>query len=170
VFNYGFITAADVALATEPVTLAEAKAWCKIDHNDEDALLLGLITGARQTIEGFTVRALVSKTVSLTIETSISLERFKLPYGNISGLVITDEDEAAVTTDYYTLRNNILRLNAYGDFAITYTAVAFVPQALKQAVLMEIAERYAHRGENVTTEGISEGAKSVAAQYVDVWV
>ena len=46
----------------EPVTLAEAKAWCRIDAADEDALLSALIAAARLQVESLTGRALVTQT------------------------------------------------------------------------------------------------------------
>lgn len=47
----------------EPVTLAEAKAQCRIDLNitDEDALVVGLIPAARQYVENFIHRPLISQ-------------------------------------------------------------------------------------------------------------
>ena len=50
------------APATEPVTLAEVKAHLKIDGTDEDTLLTTLITVARQAVEDYTGRALITQT------------------------------------------------------------------------------------------------------------
>lgn len=48
----------------EPVTLAEARAWCRIDADDtsEDALLSALITSARQVAEHETGRVFLLQT------------------------------------------------------------------------------------------------------------
>ncbi len=45
--------------AAEPVTLAEVKDYLKIDHTNEDSLLLGLIRSGRQACETFVDRRLV---------------------------------------------------------------------------------------------------------------
>ena len=45
----------------EPVTLAEAKEFLKIDHGDEDSLLLGLIRSGRLACENFIDRKLVNQ-------------------------------------------------------------------------------------------------------------
>ena len=37
----------------EPVTLEEAKAQCRVDHEMEDELLKSYITAAREWVEGF---------------------------------------------------------------------------------------------------------------------
>lgn len=52
------------APAAEPVSLAEAKAQCSIDASilDDDALLNGLIRGAREFVETYTGRALLTQT------------------------------------------------------------------------------------------------------------
>lgn len=38
----------------EPITLAETKAWLKVDHSDEDGLIQLLITAARERCESIT--------------------------------------------------------------------------------------------------------------------
>jgi uncharacterized phiE125 gp8 family phage protein len=40
-----------VAPSVEPVTLAEAKVWCRIDHSDDDAMITALIVTAREECE-----------------------------------------------------------------------------------------------------------------------
>ena len=48
----------------EPVTLAEAKAWCRIDGADDDALLAALIAAARLQVESLTGRALMTQSLA----------------------------------------------------------------------------------------------------------
>ncbi len=56
------------APATEPLTLAEAKSHLKSDVTDEDALIDGLIRSAREYVETFTHRALITQTWDLRLE------------------------------------------------------------------------------------------------------
>jgi uncharacterized phiE125 gp8 family phage protein len=57
-----------VAPTAEPVTLAEARAHLRLDHNDEDGLLAGYLLAARQHIEGETRRALSQQTLQYRID------------------------------------------------------------------------------------------------------
>lgn len=45
--------------AVEPVTLAEAKAHCRVDASDDDAYIVTLITAAREWVEQYLDRTLV---------------------------------------------------------------------------------------------------------------
>lgn len=48
--------------ASEPILLAEAKAWLRVDTSSEDAAIASLITTARGIVETHTGRALVTQT------------------------------------------------------------------------------------------------------------
>ena len=50
------------APTVEPVTLAEAKLFAKVDLTDDDALITALIVAARQKAESYTRRAFVTQT------------------------------------------------------------------------------------------------------------
>ncbi len=54
--------------AVEPLSLAEAKAHCKVDVDDENDLIDTLIIAARQTVETFTHRALITQTWALKLD------------------------------------------------------------------------------------------------------
>ena len=51
--------------AEEPVTLAELKAWCRVDTSDDDALITGLGIAAREYVEQALGRQLVTATFDL---------------------------------------------------------------------------------------------------------
>jgi uncharacterized phiE125 gp8 family phage protein len=58
------------APTTEPVTLAEAKLWCRIEDDDtsQDAMVLLLITAARERAEQITARAFARRTFELRMD------------------------------------------------------------------------------------------------------
>lgn len=56
-----------VAPTAEPVTLAEAKLWCRVDTDAEDGLLTALVKAARQYAERAADRSLMPQTWALTL-------------------------------------------------------------------------------------------------------
>jgi len=54
--------------ATDPISLAEARAHCRIDIDDDDGLLAGYILAARQHVEDYIRRPLITQTFDLTID------------------------------------------------------------------------------------------------------
>lgn len=68
----------------EPLTLAEAKEYFRVDHNDEDATIAGCVSAAVQWadgLDGFLGRALIDQTWELTLDAfPTSVDSF--PTGN----------------------------------------------------------------------------------------
>jgi hypothetical protein len=58
----------DTAPGTEPVSLAEAKTFLRVDGTSDDALIGSLIKSARIMAEGYTHRAFVTQTWKLTMD------------------------------------------------------------------------------------------------------
>lgn len=54
--------------ATEPITLAEAKAHLRVDLTDDDALITALIVAARQYAESETGRSLITQSWRLVLD------------------------------------------------------------------------------------------------------
>jgi len=61
--------------ATDPVTLVEAKAHCRVDIDDDDGYLAGVILAARQHLETETRRAFMQQTWDLTLDYAWPMER-----------------------------------------------------------------------------------------------
>lgn len=57
------------APAEEPVSLAELKAWCRVDFDNDDALLTSLGVAARGMVERLCGRQLVTASWRLTLDT-----------------------------------------------------------------------------------------------------
>lgn len=56
------------APATEPLTIAEAKSHLRVDVDDENDLVTALIQAAREWVETFTHRALITQTWDLMLD------------------------------------------------------------------------------------------------------
>jgi hypothetical protein len=72
--------------STEPLTLADAKTYLRVDYDDEDTLIGQLITDARVYAQQVSKRSLASQTVRVTIEPPA------IPEGALSGPVGGDFD------------------------------------------------------------------------------
>ena len=124
----------------EPVTLAEAKSFCRIDGSDEDALVNALIAAARLQVESLTGRALITQTWRLTMACAPRL--VELPVIPVAALVAAPAG-AVVQGDAVLLVEPVDELTV--DYTAGYGAAADVPGDLKQAVLTLVAYWYENR-------------------------
>jgi uncharacterized phiE125 gp8 family phage protein len=87
--------------ALEPVSLAEAKDWLRIDASDEDDLLRALIVSARLVLEAFTRRFFVTQSWRVTLDAWPSNmrdhapQRLALPFAPFRGVAAIRVYDAA---------------------------------------------------------------------------
>jgi uncharacterized phiE125 gp8 family phage protein len=72
--------------AAEPVSLAEAKAWLRLDGEAEDGLVATLISAARIHVESVTGRALVAQSWRLVLDGWPAGRAVSLPVGPLIAL------------------------------------------------------------------------------------
>lgn len=167
--------------ASAPVTLAEAKAFCRIEVSDDDTIIDALISAATEQGELFTNRVFVERTIegffsgvcSSHAEPYYFIEIRRSPLITLSALEVYSGGAYAAFTDY-VLRNDdrfsrVLFPNGLADanldsdavypFKITFTcgygAAADVPDDIKQAVLAHINFLYENRGDVIADGKIS---------------
>jgi uncharacterized phiE125 gp8 family phage protein len=160
--------------ATLPVTLAEAKAQCRLLEDDEDDLIDGLIAAATAMVEDYLGRSLVQQTWQLTLDGFA--DRIILPRGpvtSVSSLTCLDAAGAAqnVAGANWLFDNSgdpqaIVRQPSGswpvpGAFAnpivITYVAgYAAVPASIKHAILMLVANWFTNRETLLTGTIVAE--------------
>ena len=148
--------------ASEPVTLAEAKLYMRVDNTDDDALITDLITAARTTCEHWLRKSLINQTWKIAFDWAIPGNVY-LPMGpvaSITSVVLFNQDGTSVTVDPTTYWLNAAQnaLTMYARLAafrieITYntgygSAAANVPRPIKQGILSHIAYMYDSRAEN----------------------
>ncbi len=141
----------------EPLTLADAKAWCRIDATDEDALLTALIAAARLHVEALTGRALITQTWRLVLHHAARL--VELPVVPALALVVAP-DGAVLQGDCVLLLAPVDELTL--DYTAGYGDAADVPPDLKQAVLQLVAYWYENR-DALTTAPL--GFERLVASY-----
>jgi uncharacterized phiE125 gp8 family phage protein len=160
--------------ALEPVTLAEFKSHARIDGTADDILATGLIIAARQWVEQYTRRALITQTWRLWLDAPPDARSINLPHSpvlTVNSLQYFDEADAATVWsigNYFVdlasqparlaLRNGAvwpLPIRSTNGLMIEYSAgygatAAAVPEALKLAIKQIAAHWYEQRGDAVT--------------------
>jgi len=162
------------APATNPVSLTEAKAQCRVDHSDDDTLIGLLISTATAHLDGYAGvlgRALVSQTWRQDLEAFSDPVRLALgPVASISSVTYYDADNAIQTLAgtvyglfadefgaYVALKPDQTFPSVYSRrdaISVTYVAGVAdsdVPAPIKHAILLMVGHWYANR------EAVSEG-------------
>lgn len=92
--------------AVEPLSLAEAKNWLRVDHTEDDTLILALVTSARLVIEAHAQLLLLQQTWRLVLDRWPGSGPFRLPLRPIMSLDairVTDsaaQSQAVAEQDY----------------------------------------------------------------------
>jgi uncharacterized phiE125 gp8 family phage protein len=92
--------------AVEPVSLAEAKAYLRVEHDDDDDTIAALIAGARVHVEAQTRRALITQTWRITRDAWPASGRIAVIPAPLRQLVAarvtkTDGSTLAIDTDAF---------------------------------------------------------------------
>lgn len=165
----------------EPVTVAELREHCRIDHNEDNTYLSGLITAARVHVESRTGKLIGEQTVR-QIHDSFPCGRILLQRTPITSVEITYIDTSGdeQTMDEDDIQTNLdspvpivapapetdwpsTQCGRIGAVTITCEGgFASCPKDLKQAILMLAAHWYTHR-EAVSATRMSEVPQTVDA-------
>jgi hypothetical protein len=131
----------------EPVSRADAKAFCRIDGDSEDALVDALIAAARLHVESLTGRALVTQSWRLVLH-GPTPRLIALPIVPVAALLEAPEG-AVLQGDCVLLAAPLDGVSI--DYSAGYGEAADVPADLRQAVLLLVAYWYEHRDAVTTT-------------------
>lgn len=155
--------------ALEPVTLAEAKAFLRVDTGDEDDLIATLIAAARIHTEVVTRRAMIDQSWRLALDTWPEGREIRLPIAPlraVSAIRVFDAEgeETGLPLAQFIAETGSMparlilpssipgpdTLRPFAAIEIDYLAgygeaAADVPAPLKQAVLSLVAHWFEHR-------------------------
>ena len=161
--------------ASEPLTLANVKEFLRVDHNDDDITLAIFITAARELCESFTRLALMPTTFeeyfdefptySGDYKDEIRLSRS--PVTAVTYVKYIDGNETTITANANDYKVDLISkparispdagwfgtyetINAvFIRYVAGYANAASVPAALKQGMLLVIADMYENRTDSV---------------------
>ena len=175
--------------AVEPVTIAEAKAHLRLDHDSEDELIAGLIRAAREEVERATGLAMIDQSWRLALDavpaSGLVLLR-RHPVKAIVSVTVYDADGAASLVDPadYQLDGNAAparllfdpvprpeqAMNGVEiDFSAGYgEAGTDVPDLARRAMLMLVAHWFEFRasfGAGEQPVGFPNGYERLIAGY-----
>lgn len=153
--------------SSEPITLPQLKAQCRVDTSDDDAVLTLAIAAARAKAENYTGTAIISQVWDQTLDAfpEAEIELLKPPVTSINSVTYVDADGATQTlaNGAYSLDNATFPgwlLPAYGTdwpetrdqanavtirYTTGYADTAAVPGDMRAWLLMTAAFIYAQR-------------------------
>lgn len=166
----------------EPVSLAEAKKHLKVDLTDEDELIAGMITAAREHIEHITRRAILTQTWDICLQDWPQGNNITLPYGCLQSVEFVAYRDAggekhilAEGVDYIVERNGekvgrvvLPRGGSWPGFGLYpsnpitvrfvcgWASPAAVPASIKNAIKSHLADLHERRGDAVIGQSVVE--------------
>ena len=168
----------------EPVSLDEAKSWCRVDHHHEDDLIEGLVAAARAYCEGHTGATLTPNREAVAYFERWPDAPFRLRHGPVQGVTevaIWPEGGpgyVAVTNETKLLRpGTSATLSVEGDqpelgdvaepVRIKYLVGRGCPAPVKMAIKLLVGHWYEHREEetNAPTGRLKIGVEALLSRY-----
>jgi len=155
------------APAVEPLTLLEAKAYLRVEHNDDDDLIAALIAGSRLHVEVATRRALITQSWRLSFDSWPPDGRLIVvpaPLRSLLAVRVYDFDGNALAIDtqafaldtagsallfvpWALMQPGRVAAGIELDVTVGYgDAATDVPEALRQAIRALVAHWYENRG------------------------
>lgn len=159
-----YIASGGTIVVTEPVTLAQAKEWLRVTHDDEDDLITALITAARQICEGYISKSFVERTVTAIVRNDLG--NVKLPYGPVGNVThVYDSEGNELTGSSYAITGVSDKRLGYpmsSYVKVIYTAgYSVLPQQFKAALKEQLAWLYVNRGD----ENVAPFTKVILSPY-----
>ena len=164
-----------------PLTVAEARERCRVDHNDSDIEIAAMVAAACREFEDRAGVALITTTIRATFDPPPLSSRIPLPIGPVlAGATATVTLDGQPFTDFALITGNrpaiVLADDelVIGELVVTYSAGfganrAAVPADVAQAILDQVAVAFDLRGmgdaRGLAPGGLSHAFARVAARW-----
>jgi uncharacterized phiE125 gp8 family phage protein len=178
------------APASEPVSLAEAKTFLRVEHDDDDDVIAALIAAARLHVEAQTRRALITQGWRLSLDAWPASGRIEVRPAPLRALTaarvyVDDDDTEALDPDAFVedTAGSALMFPPWAmrqpgriaagielDVSVGYGDDASdVPEPLRQAIRLLAAHWYENRGMVAVGQGsvptLPAGVPALLAPY-----
>jgi uncharacterized phiE125 gp8 family phage protein len=172
--------------ASEPLSLADAKNFLRVEHDADDELIAALIAAARNAVELGTRRVLIAQQWRLTLDCWPASQRIVLPVNPLRSLVAARVrreaetfdllDPAAFTVDTASVPGTIVFDRAGVteparalagielDVEAGYGTAADVPAPLVQAIRLLLAQSYEQR-DQVRPDALPDTVAALVAPF-----
>lgn len=143
----------------EPVSVAEAKSYMKVDYDGDDELIETFITASRMQLEKFTGLSFIPKRIIAQLQNDCG--GIELPYGPVYGEVdptLITNIQGEETQIYFAGGNYPFIITPIEFVQVIYDAGFYeLPAPLKTAIKAQVFFLYENRGE---IGGMGEGGNS----------
>ena len=141
---------------SEPITLAQAKNYLKVDFDDDNDLITSLIASARVRLEKYAGVAMSARTLQVVAYVDEFIELPYAPLNNIEKVEYWDNGTWVEMSigDYYILGTTYKKIymvaNNRMEYRFTYTCgYTTIPQPMITALYKLIADLYDYRESSV---------------------
>jgi uncharacterized phiE125 gp8 family phage protein len=137
------------APSSEPISLADAKLYLRVEHEDDDDLIAALIAAARVQVEAQTRRALITQTWRLTRDVwpaGGALPILPVPLREVTAIGVYDADGMIHTLDVDEFHIDNISAPAILAFAL---GAPPAPGKLRAGIEIDIEAGYGNTGEDV---------------------
>jgi uncharacterized phiE125 gp8 family phage protein len=124
----------------EPISLVEAKIWLRVDHGDDDGLIVSLIQSAREMVEARTGRALMAQTWRVTMDDWPEAYRIALPLLPVASIAVVRVISALGAAT--VLAPASYTLEAQSDPPVLAVAQPLPPGRLRNGIEIDVVAGY----------------------------
>ena len=145
----------------EPISLADAKNYLRVDYTEDDNLITSLISIARECAERYCNRSFIAKQIEYYDPDWIS--PVTLPYPNHDEILSVKVGDVETTYQVSGLNRKIIKVSSdVEDSAlyVKYTTTGNPSEAEKNAIMRIVSEMYENRSTELTAT-----AKAMLAQF-----